>query len=79
MSTLLPDPLVAEMRDASGRSGEFPDLGTDHAKEKGEAPAEKLGNLTQEDLVLLQRLPEKMNTGKANVAVGADGGQDKNA
>lgn len=52
------------MRDAFNRSEEFLDLekGDDHPVEKQkEIPTEKLGNLTQEELALLQRLLEKMN------------------
>ncbi|MEM2160738.1 MAG: hypothetical protein QXN55_07285, partial [Candidatus Nitrosotenuis sp.] len=54
---ILPDLLIDEMRDAFRRSEEFLDLekGIDHTTdEQKEIPAEKLGNLTQEELALLQ-------------------------
>jgi hypothetical protein len=58
--------LVDEMREAFRRSEEFLDL------EKGEVPPlkqkeiskEKLGNLTQEELELLQKLLAKINDNK---------------
>jgi hypothetical protein len=60
---ILPDSLISEMRDAFSRSEEFLDL------EKGEIPPlekqkdiskEKLGNLTQEEIELLQKLLQKI-------------------
>lgn len=62
---ILPELLVSEMRDAFSRSEEFLDLekGVDHSVEKQkEIPTEKLGNLTQEELALLQSLLAKMNS-----------------
>lgn len=61
---ILPDLLVSEMRDAFRRSEEFLDLekGLNQVEEKQkEMPTEKLGNLTQEELAMLQKLLEKMN------------------
>jgi len=66
---ILPDLLISEMRGAFDRSEEFLDLekGIEHAaEEQKEVPTEKLGNLTQEELVLLQNLLEKMNNNKTN-------------
>lgn len=59
---ILPDLLVNEMRDAFGRSEEFLDLEKNSTSEKQkEISPEKLGNLTQEELVILQNLLTKMN------------------
>jgi len=66
---ILPDLLIGEMREAFGRSEEFLDLekGIDHTAEgQKEIPTEKLGNLTQEELVLLQNLLGKMNSSKTS-------------
>jgi hypothetical protein len=66
---ILPDLLVSEMRDAFRRSEEFLDLekGIIHTIDKQkEIPTEKLGNLNQEELILLQNLLAKMNTGKTS-------------
>jgi len=68
---ILPEILVDEMREAFRRSEEFLDL------EKGEVPPlqkqkdiskEKLGNLTQEELELLQKLLEKINDNKKDAS-----------
>ena len=65
---ILPDLLISEMRDAFSRSEEFLDL------EKGQIPSlekqkdiskEKLPNLTQEELGLLQKLLQKIGDKKA--------------
>lgn len=61
---ILPDLLASETRDAFSRSEEFLDLkkDNDHPVEKQkEIQTERLGNLTQEELSLLQSLLEKMN------------------
>lgn len=66
---ILPDLLIDEMREAFSRSEEFLDLekGIEHAtEEQKEVPTDKLGNLTQEELVLLQNLLAKMNNNKTN-------------
>jgi hypothetical protein len=79
---ILPDLLIDEMRNAFRRSEEFLDLekGIEHTvEEQKEAPTEKLGNLTQEELALLQKLLEKMNNIKTNQATNVNDGQDKNA
>jgi hypothetical protein len=64
---ILPDLLISEMRNAFSRSEEFLDL------EKGEVPPlekqkdiskEKLGNLTQEEMELLQKLLQKIGDKK---------------
>lgn len=59
---ILPELLVSEMRNAFSRSEEFLDLEKNNSTEKQkEISPEKLGNLTQEELVQLQNLLEKMN------------------
>ena len=64
---ILPDSLISEMKDAFSRSEEFLDL------EKGEIPPlekqneitkEKFGNLTQEEIELLQKLLQKIGDKK---------------
>lgn len=68
---ILPEPLIAEMRDAFSRSEEFLDLekGQDHTLQKQkDVAADKLGNLTQEELALLQKLLEKMGNDKTNAS-----------
>jgi hypothetical protein len=66
---ILPEMLVDEMREAFSRSEEFLDL------EKGEIPSlekqkeitkEKLQNLTDEEISLLQKLFEKIKDTKTN-------------
>jgi hypothetical protein len=70
---ILPDLLVSEMRDAFRRSEEFLDLekglGQTEEKQK-EIPTEKLGNLTHEELAMLQKLLEKMNAKTNNDRTG---------
>jgi hypothetical protein len=58
---ILPVQLVSEMRGAFSRSEEFLDLEKNNIEKQKEIPAEKLGNLSQEELVLLQKLLEKIN------------------
>lgn len=68
---ILPDLLISEMRDAFSRSEGFLDLekGIDHiAEEQKAVPEERLGNLTQEELILLQNLLGKMNNGKTSAS-----------
>ena len=64
---ILPDLLISEMRDAFSRSEEFLDLekGEVHQiEEQKDTPKEKLGNLTKEELELLQRLLQKISDKK---------------
>lgn len=58
---ILPNFLIKEMRDTFSRSKEFLDLErvSDHPQEKQKATTEKLGNLTYEELGLLQGLLKK--------------------
>ncbi|MGI0066289.1 MAG: hypothetical protein ACREAT_05975, partial [Nitrosotalea sp.] len=66
---ILPDSLISEMRNAYSRSEEFLDLEKCEVQplEKQKVTKEKLGNLTPEELELLQGLLKKMggNVGTA--------------
>ena len=60
---ILPDSLISEMRDAYSRSEEFLDLEkiNENPLEKQKTTNEKLGNLTPEELEVLQGLLKKMD------------------
>ena len=62
---ILPDLLVSEMRDAFSRSEEFLDLEKNNIEKQKEIAPEKFGNLTQEEMAMLQKLLEKMNAKNA--------------
>ncbi|CUR51021.1 protein of unknown function [Nitrosotalea devaniterrae] len=66
---ILPDLLINEMRNAFSRSEEFLDLEkvNDQQLKKQKETTEKLGNLTQEELELLQKLLAKIDNSKTSM------------
>jgi len=67
---ILPEILIDEMREAFRRSEEFLDLekGVPPLEKQKDISKEKLGNLTQEELELLQKLLEKINDSKKDAS-----------